>query len=155
MFVRLCVVQSAVTSYIYMRRLDFPYKKRTQIPSKTSKVNLTRTRGAGTSGQPGTSGLKLHQVALLHCSCRSHMASDRDGPKSKVVDLETEKNSLVDHFLIRSHLEVEFGPAKLQIMLKLQFSGRPACKVSVQPGTSPEVLPGTSGADFCSTLFWL
>ena len=85
---RLCVViQSAVTLYIYMRRLDVPYKKRTQIQSKTSKDNLTRTTRAGTSGQPGTSGLKLHQVALLHSSCRSHMASDRDGPKSKVIDL--------------------------------------------------------------------
>ena len=85
---RLCVViQSAVTPYIYMRRLDFPYKKRTQISSKTSKINLTRTTRARTSGQPGTSGLKLHQVVLLHSSCRSDMASDRDGPKSKVVDL--------------------------------------------------------------------
>ena len=88
LIVRLCVViQSAVTSYIYMRRLDFPYKKRTQIPSKTSKVNLTRTTRAETSGQPGTSGLKLHEVVLFHSSYRSHMTSDRDGPKSKVVDL--------------------------------------------------------------------
>ena len=54
-FVRLCVViQSAVTSYIYMRRLDFPYKKRTKIPSKISKDSLTRTTRAGPSG------LKLH-----------------------------------------------------------------------------------------------
>ena len=98
MIVRLCVVQSAVTPYIYMRRLDFPYKKRTQIASKTSKVNLTRTTRAGTSGQPGTSELKLHQVALLYSSCRSHMVSDRDGPKSKVVDLAMEKNSSVDRF---------------------------------------------------------
>ena len=129
---RLCVViQSAVTSYIYMRRLDFPYKKRTQIPSKTSKDNLTRTTRAGTSGQPGTSGLKLHQVALLHSSCGSHMASDRDGPKSKVVDLAMEKNSSVDHFFIRGHLDVETGPANLQIMLKFQFSGCTACKLSV------------------------
>ena len=81
------VIQSAVTSYIYMRRLDFPYKKMTQIPSKTSKDNLTRTTRAGTSGQPGTSRLKLHQVTLLHSSCRLHTASDRDGPKRKVVDL--------------------------------------------------------------------
>ena len=33
-----------------MRRLDFPYKKRTQITSKSSKVTLTRTTRAGTSG---------------------------------------------------------------------------------------------------------
>ena len=46
------------------------------------------------------------------------MASDRDGPKSKVVDLAMEKNSLVDQFFIRGHLDVETGPANLQIMLK-------------------------------------
>ena len=33
-----------------MRRLDFPYKKRTQITSKSSKVTLTWTTRAGTSG---------------------------------------------------------------------------------------------------------
>ena len=129
---RLCVVlQSAVTPYIYMRRLDFPYKKRSQIPSKTSKVNLIQNTRAGTSGQPGTSGLKLHQVALLHSSCTSPMASDRDGPKSKVVDLAMDKNSSVDHFFIRGHLDVENGPANLQIVLKFQFSGCSACKLSV------------------------
>ena len=57
-FVRLCVViQSAVTSYIYMRRLDFPYKKMTQIPSKAS--NPVQTTRAGTSGRTGTSGIKI------------------------------------------------------------------------------------------------
>ena len=150
---RLCVViQSAVTPYIYMRRLDFPYKKRTQIPSKTSKDNLTRTTRAGTSGQPGTSGLKLHQVALLHSSCRSHMASDRDGPKSKVVDLAMHKNSLVDHFFIRGHLDVETGPENLQIMLKSQFSGVHRVQTF---GLARNLLPGPSGADLCSTLFCL
>ena len=83
------------------------------------------------------------------------MASDRDGPKSKVVDLAMEKNSLVDHFFIRGHHNVEIVPANLHIMLKFQFSGRTACKLSVYPRTSPEVLPGTSGADLCSTPFWL
>ena len=59
------------------------------------------------------------------------MALDRDGPKSKVVDLAMEKNSSVDHFFIRGHLDVEIGPANLQTMLKFQFSGRTACKLSV------------------------
>ena len=39
-------------------------------------------------------------------------------PKSKVVDLETEKNSPVDHFFIQGRLEVETRPANLQIILK-------------------------------------
>ena len=112
-----------------MRRLDFQYKKRTQIPSKTSKVNLTRSTGVRTSG------LKLHQVALLYNSCRSRMASDHDGPKSKVVDLAMEKNSSVDHFFIRGHLDVEIGLANLQIILKFQFSGRTTCKLSIWPGS--------------------
>ena len=59
------------------------------------------------------------------------MASDSDGSKSKVVDLAMEKNSFVDHFFIRGHLDVEIGPTNLQIMLKFQSSGRTACKVSV------------------------
>ena len=37
-FVRLCVVSIGVTPNIYKRRLDFPNKKRTKIPSKTSKT---------------------------------------------------------------------------------------------------------------------
>ena len=32
---RLCVVQSTITSHLLMRQLDFPYKKRTPIPSKS------------------------------------------------------------------------------------------------------------------------
>ena len=59
------------------------------------------------------------------------MASDRDGLKSKVVDLAMHKNSLVDHLFIRGHLDVEIGPTNLQIILKFQISGRTACKVSV------------------------
>ena len=59
------------------------------------------------------------------------MASDRDGSKSKVVDLAMEKNSLVDYFFIRGHLDVEIGPANMQIMLKFQSSGCTAWKVSV------------------------
>ena len=89
-----------------MTWLDFRYKKKTQIPSKTSKINLTRTTRAGTFG------LKLHQVALLHSSCRSHMASDHDGPKRKVVDLAMEKNSLVDHFFIGGHHRCRNRPRK-------------------------------------------
>ena len=37
---RLCVVQSSITSHLFMRRLDFLYKKRTKI---IKKPNLTRT----------------------------------------------------------------------------------------------------------------
>ena len=37
----------------------------------------------------------------------------------------------VDHFFIQGRLEVETRPANLQIMLKFQFSGRTAYKVSV------------------------
>ena len=43
-FVRLCVVQSAVTSHLFMRRLDFSYKKRTKISIQNVKnPNLTQT----------------------------------------------------------------------------------------------------------------
>ena len=43
-FLRLCVVQSAVTSHLFMRRLDFPYKKRTKNSVQNIKnPNLTRT----------------------------------------------------------------------------------------------------------------
>ena len=136
-----------------MRRLDFPYKKRTQIPSKTSKDNLTRTTRAGTSGQPGTSGLKLHQVALLHSSCRSHMASDRDGPKSKVVDLAMEKNSLVDHFFIRGHLDVEIGPANLQIMLNFSFRGAPRANFRFSPEPPRKFCPELPGQTYAAHCF--
>jgi hypothetical protein len=34
---RLCVVQSAVTSHLFMRWLDFPYKKRTKNPVQNVK----------------------------------------------------------------------------------------------------------------------
>jgi len=38
-FVRLCVVvQSAVTSYLYKRRMDFPYKKRTCLAVQIIKI---------------------------------------------------------------------------------------------------------------------
>ena len=36
-FVRLCVVQSAITSHLFKRGLVFPYKARAQFPSKTVK----------------------------------------------------------------------------------------------------------------------
>ena len=50
MCLRLCVViQSAVTSYIYIRRLDFPYKKKTKNSVQNIKnPNLTRTGILGT-----------------------------------------------------------------------------------------------------------
>ena len=49
-FVRLCVVvQSTVTSYLYKRRMDFPYKKRTflavQIIKNLTKLGLLTTSG--------------------------------------------------------------------------------------------------------------
>ena len=44
MRLRLCVVQSAVTSHLFMRQLDFPYKKRTKNSVQNIKnPNLTRT----------------------------------------------------------------------------------------------------------------
>ena len=43
-FIRLCVAQSAVTSHLFMRRLDFAYKKRTKNSVQNIKnSNLTRT----------------------------------------------------------------------------------------------------------------
>ena len=37
-FVRLCVVQSAVTPNIYKRRLDFPYKQRIYLGFPYKKI---------------------------------------------------------------------------------------------------------------------
>ena len=59
------------------------------------------------------------------------MALDRDGPKSKVVDLAMEKNSSVHQVFIRAHLEIEFCPTNLQTMLKFQLSGQTACELYV------------------------
>ena len=42
--VRLCVLQTAIASHLFMRRLDFPYKKRTKNSTQNIKnPNLTRT----------------------------------------------------------------------------------------------------------------
>ena len=37
-FVRLCVIQSVVTSNLYKRRMDFPYKKRTFLAFQIIKI---------------------------------------------------------------------------------------------------------------------
>ena len=110
--------------------MDFPYNKRTQIMSKSSKVTLTRTTRAGTSGPAWNFRAQIISSSPLALNL-SYTTSDDNGPKSKVVDLAMKKNSSVDHFFIRGHLDVEIGPENLQTMLKFQFSGRTACKVPV------------------------
>ena len=70
---RLCVVQSAITSHLFMRRLDFPYKKMTKNSVQNIKnPNLTRTEIFGNF--PDQLGLTNWFASVLprqHCQLSS------------------------------------------------------------------------------------
>ena len=81
------------------------------------------------------------------------MALDRDGPKSKVVDLAMEKNSSVDHIFIRGYLDVEIGPTNLQIMLKFQFRGAPRANFRFSSEPPRKFCPELPGQTYAAQLF--
>jgi hypothetical protein len=86
--IRLCVVQSAITSHLFMRRLDLPYKKRTpnpvQIFPKLIELGFRQVR----------------DISLVFGSHRPQTTSDEDVPKRKFNCFDETNNFHVEHFSI-------------------------------------------------------